>query len=131
MQSLPDEAFQNIVNFIQPGWYIEGESVNHELTILVSWMKHYKMFRRLKRYVELWWKKSQRNILTRKWKTQPPHPYIRRVLRNNPDDLELLVRIDIEAMWDRRSDDLHRWNMLCAIYHSDEFPNNQKWDYDR
>lgn len=127
MNTLPFNVFQNIISFVERNWHLEESdwgkeySYNKEITSMVSYVKYEKLYRRLKKYIEIWWKKSKKNILMR----EPPLQWKRRPLLMK--DLDIAAEIESDYLWEQRQADLFHWNIMCAIHHHDEFPNNNIW----
>tara|TARA_B100001113_G_scaffold353531_1_gene358226 strand:+ start:1576 stop:2013 length:438 start_codon:yes stop_codon:yes gene_type:complete len=134
LNDLPPDVFACIISFVRRDWFVEdaieeeGSSYNKEITNLVSYMKHLRLYRRLKKYIEIWWKKTKKNIVLREhpsWWTRDQQTW--RIIRRG--GLEFWADIEVVEMWEQREWDLDRWNIMCAIYHFDEFPNNNIWGH--
>ena len=42
-------------------------------------------------------------------------------------DLDIHAELQSEYLWEQREEELFHWNIMCAIHHNDEFPNNDIW----
>ena len=90
MNRIPLDAFKNIMSFLDPRWGIDDGSYHREILEFISFQRHFEIHRRLLKCVELWWRKTQFNIIIRECRI-PVH-----------EDDHFFVHAVVSLLWEER-----------------------------